>query len=861
MRHLRLLILLLAAAFALALVGTRMLFIRQDNAAAVVRTAAGADDLARIVEQYARRTFETSDLVTAQVVAHVAGLGGVPALGRQPDAWLFLHELARRAQYDFIVVVDAQGVPVLANYGPAPANRTSLADQPWFQAHQAGAEVRVGEAVFGRVSQQVMLLHTRAIRRPDGGLEGVVQVASRPQFFEDVSLTADTGRNAILGLWAADGQVIARTQLDRGRIGIRNSEPALLERAMREGAASQRIVSAFDGRDRMLAFRRVAGWPVVASASLPVETSLAAHAEAHRWSGWVVIASLLVVGSLTWFALRLSTAAEASARALAEARAALEARVATRTHELAEANARLADSEARYRGIFNASFQFIGLLAPDGTLLEANETALGFAGIGVAEVVGRPFWETPWWRDDPAAQQQLRQAIARAAAGEFVRYDVTVRGAGSGTATIAFSLKPVRNDAGEVVLLVPEGRDITQLKTALAQLHEAQKLETLGQLTGGVAHDFNNLLMVVLGNLSLLRKRLGTEDARVVRLLDGATQGAERGAALTKRLLAFARRQELRPEAIDLARLVAGMEELLRRTVGPLCRIVTLIPQGLPQARADVNQLELAILNLAVNARDAMPLGGDLLLSARAASSREQGAPPGLAPGRYLCLAVADSGTGMDAATLARATEPFFTTKGPGKGSGLGLSMVHGLAAQSGGVLHLESTPGRGTTVALWLPAEASATEPVAEAAGPPPPLHASRPLSILLVDDDPLVLAGTMAMLEDLGHRVTPAESGAVALRLLAEPGGFDLMITDLAMPGMDGLELARRATQQRPLLPVVLATGFAELSEAGETTLPRLDKPYRQEALAALIGRVVEQPDAAASGNVVRLPLVPRG
>ncbi len=862
MRHLRVMILLLAAAFALALVVTRALFMRQDTEAALVRTTAAAEDLARIVEQYARRTFETSDLVTTDVVEHVQELGGVAALHRDPDAWRYLNALAGRAHYDFIVVVDAQGIPVVANYGPTPANRTSLADQPWFQAHLAGADGRVGEAIFGRVSQEVMLAHSRAIRRRDGTLDGVVQVAVRPQFFGDVALTADTGRQAVLGLWAADGQVIARTQLDRRRIGTRTTEMALLDQALHDGAASRRSTSTYDGRDRVIAFRRVADWPVLASASLPVGTSLAPYAKAHGWSGWVVVATLLAVGTFTWFALRFSLAAEGAARAVAEARTALEARVEERTHELAEANARLAHNEERYRGIFNASFQFIGLLAPDGTVLEANDTALAFAGATAAEVVGRPFWQTPWWRDNPAAQDQLRQAIARAAQGEFVRYEVTVRGSGETAATIDFSLKPVRNGAGELVLLVPEGRDVTQLKVAQAQLHEAQKLETLGQLTGGVAHDFNNLLMVVLGNLALIKKRLGTEDARIARLLDGATQGAERGAALTRRLLAFARRQELRPEAIDLARLMAGMDELLHRTVGPLCRIVTEIPPGLPQARADVNQVELALLNLAVNARDAMPLGGDLRITARAASSTAPGAPPALAPGRYLCLAVTDSGTGMDAATLARATEPFFTTKGVGKGSGLGLSMVHGLAAQSGGVLHIESTPGRGTTVELWLPVDSTGAAPAEPLPAEPPPEapRASRPLAILLVDDDPLVQSGSAAMLEDLGHRVTLAGSGAAALELLAAGHGFDLMITDFAMPGMDGLDLARRATQLRPLLPVVLATGFADLAVTAETTLPRLDKPYRQEALAALIGRVVDRPGPTASSNVVRLPLVPR-
>ena len=244
-------------------------------------------------------------------------------------------------------------------------------------------------------------------------------------------------------------------------------------------------------------------------------------------------------------------------------------------------------------------------------------------------------------------------------------------------------------------------------EAALAQVHEMQKLESLGQLTGGVAHDFNNLLMVILGNLELLRKRL-PEDPRLLRLVDGAMQGAERGATLTKRMLAFARRQELRPETVDVPRLVDGMEEMLRRTLGPGIQIVTAYRTDLPAIRVDPSQLELALLNLALNARDAMPHGGRLVIGGRCLAAGV-GAPPELADGHYVCLTVSDTGAGMDEATLKRAAEPFFTTKGAGKGTGLGLSMVHGLAAQSGGAMRITSQPGDGTTVELWLPVSEAA--------------------------------------------------------------------------------------------------------------------------------------------------------
>ena len=873
MRHLRLIIILLAVAFAVALLGTRALFVREDHEAALQRTATGAEDLARIVEEYARRILETADLVATDMLGHMAAMGGLnqgggAALRDQPATEAFLRDLAARSKNDYLSIIDAAGaIAALSFATAAPANQ-SFADRDWFKAHQAGADVHIGKALHSRLTGEVLFTYSRAIRRADGSLEGVAQVAMRQRFFQQGGLTAEGGRNALLSLWRPNGEVVALTGLSLDQVELTHDQPGLLARALQNGSAVMRQILPGAGQDRMLALRRVDGWPLVAAASLPVEAALAANAASHAWSRSVVIGTLLVVGLLTWFALRLNARAELAARAVSDARAALENKVVARTRELAEVNSRLAAKEQRYRAIFNSSFQFISVLTPDGKVVEINDTALDFAGITADAVVGLPFWETPYWVDRPI-QDQLRDAVARAATGEFIRFEHIRPGTGDPGITADVSLKPVRDAAGAVVLLVAEGRDISDLKSTEAQLRQAQKLETLGQLTGGMAHDFNNLLMVVLGNLALLKKRLGTEDARVVRLLDGATQGAERGAALTKRLLAFARRQALRPEAINIARLVAGMDELLSRTVAPVCHIRSSIPDNLPQALADVNQVELALLNLAVNARDAMPLGGEISISARQAASGESGAPAGLTAGQYLCVAVIDQGTGMDQATLRRATEPFFTTKGPGKGSGLGLSMVHGLAAQSGGQLRIVSTPGQGTTVELWLPVDALVVQAVVQPPAAAPPRHTGRPLSVLLVDDDALVLAGSAAMLEDLGHQVVAVGSGEQALGMLTSGQGFDLMITDFAMPLMDGLELVRRASALKPLLSVILASGFAELAAGVEATLPRLDKPYRQEALAAMIGRVVEPAsDGRAppldgdlgprpSGNVVRLPV----
>jgi signal transduction histidine kinase/ActR/RegA family two-component response regulator len=375
-------------------------------------------------------------------------------------------------------------------------------------------------------------------------------------------------------------------------------------------------------------------------------------------------------------------------------------------------------------------------------------------------------------------------------------------------------------------------------ETALAQLFEAQKMDTIGRLTGGVAHDFNNLLMAVLGSLALLEKRLGTEDQHSRRLLQNAVQGAQRGAALTQRLLAFSRRQELKPESVDVVQLVSGMEELLKRALGHGIDLSLDFPSGLPPLLADANQLELALLNLALNARDAMPAGGRLMIAAAAETITHRGSNSRLTPGDYLRISIVDTGVGMDNVTLTKATEPFFTTKGPGKGTGLGLSMVQGLAAQSGGMLDIHSEPDAGTTIDLWLPRATTSAVSVPRAAQAAHLLPHTEPCKVLIVDDDLLVITGMAAMIDDLGHASIEAHSAAEALTKLESGIEVDVVITDHAMPSMTGLQLAECIRDRFPGLPVILATGYAELpAEPANLGLQKLTKPCTQQEIAAAI------------------------
>ncbi len=372
-----------------------------------------------------------------------------------------------------------------------------------------------------------------------------------------------------------------------------------------------------------------------------------------------------------------------------------------------------------------------------------------------------------------------------------------------------------------------------ELQQAQEALRQSQKMEAIGTLTGGVAHDFNNLLTPILGTLDLLQRRI--TGAREARLIEGALQSAERAKTLVQRLLAFARRQPLQARSVDLCDLVRGMVDLVASTSGPRVAIKLAIPNNLPPVHTDPHQLEMAILNLAVNARDAMPDGGTLTLAA-SEQSFSCGERQDLQAGSYIHLQVADTGAGMDEATLARAVEPFFSTKGIGQGTGLGLSMVHGLAAQLGGSMRISSRVGAGTSVDLWLPLSSDSPAAVQpdEEIGP----HADgRSGTVLLVDDEPLIRMSTADMLGEMGYSVTEAASGEEALEIVEAGLEPAILITDQLMPGITGTELVLRVRQLSPATIVLIISGYAEV-EGIAPNVPRLTKPFRETDLAAMLG-----------------------
>ncbi|MBY5367284.1 PAS domain S-box protein [Rhizobium leguminosarum] len=500
-------------------------------------------------------------------------------------------------------------------------------------------------------------------------------------------------------------------------------------------------------------------------------------------------------------------------------------------------------SEEQFRRLVQGVSDYaIYMLDPDGNVSSWNFGAERIKGYRPQEIIGRHFstFYTP--EDRESGLPEIALGLARTE-GRFEREGWRVRKDGT-RFWASVVIDAIRDDEGDVIGFAKITRDITEkmetqraLEQAREELFQSQKMEAIGQLTGGIAHDFNNLLMAVLGSLEILKKRM-PQDLSLTSLVDNAMQGAQRGAALTQRMLAFSRRQELHMEPIDVSGLIRGMMDMLSRSLGPLTVIETSFPVRLPTILTDPNQLEMAILNLVVNARDAMPSGGRIMLRAS-----EESLPSGkgpLSPGRYVRIAVIDEGEGMDAKTLEQAITPFFTTKGVGKGTGLGLSMVQGLVSQSGGRLTMKSSLGEGTTAELWFPVAIVERATEATADRPQQEENAPRRLRIVAVDDDGLVLMNTTLMLEDLGHTVFEAMAGPEALDILRRQQ-VDLVICDHAMPRMTGAQLAQAIRNEWPDMPIILASGYAEIPQGADIVdLPRLGKPFSQAQLAEAISRV---------------------
>jgi PAS domain S-box-containing protein len=495
------------------------------------------------------------------------------------------------------------------------------------------------------------------------------------------------------------------------------------------------------------------------------------------------------------------------------------------------------------QSIFNHLPDAVLIVDRAGTISLCNPAVARIFGYAPEELIGQT--TTLLYQD--AAETRRVRAIKEDLDGreEPAQVSVTFRRKSGETfpAETAISvLRDERNDPAGYLLL---SRDVSRLVAQEEALRKSQRLEAIGQLTGGIAHDFNNLLTIITGNHELLEMEL--EDSGQRDLLSRANNAALMGARLTNRLLTFARRRKLEPAELDLNEQILAMAELLRRTLGESVVLGTLLAPGLWRVRADPGEIENAVLNLAINARDAMPAGGKLIIETSnvVLDATDVAAEAGLADGEYVRLAVSDTGAGMSHEVLARAFEPFFTTKEPGKGPGLGLSVIYGFVRQSGGHVTASSALGKGTTVTLYLPrVDAGAVETIAPARP-----ASSAPMAreiILLVEDNAEVRAVTARRLRHLGYRVIEAESGARAIEILNAGRKIDLVFSDVVMPGMSGFELAHWLASHQPSVPVLLASGFAEdVARAGEppaSGLEILRKPYSGAELAQALRRAID-------------------
>ena len=524
----------------------------------------------------------------------------------------------------------------------------------------------------------------------------------------------------------------------------------------------------------------------------------------------------------------------------------LEARVADRARQLAATAAQLAETERRFHLLIDGVTDYaIFMLDTAGNVISWNPGAERIKGYSSAEILGHHF--SRFYTEDDRQKGLPRTALATAErTGKYEAEGWRCRKDGT-TFMANVVINAIRDASGRLLGFAKVTRDITEKKAAEEQLRQAQKMEAVGQLTGGVAHDFNNLLTVIMGNLENLDRILPPAPS-TQRIIAAALRAASRAAMLTHRLLAFSRRQPLTPEVLSANKLVAGISELLRRTLGESILIETVLAGGLWPTLADGNQLENALINLAINARDAMPEGGKLMIETANTHLDEAYARmhEEVEPGQYVGIFVTDTGVGMARETVAHAFEPFFTTKEIGQGTGLGLSQVYGFIKQSGGHVKIYSEVGEGTTVKLYLPRHRGA-ENVIDERPEAYQLPRGRSELVLVVEDDPDVRDYTVEMVGDLGYSVLSAPDGASALRLLDTHRQVSLLFTDVGLPGgMNGRQLAEQALQRQPRLKVLYTTGYARNAIVNQGRLdPAVEvvfKPFTYSDLATKIRHVLE-------------------
>jgi signal transduction histidine kinase/CheY-like chemotaxis protein len=739
-----------------------------------------AANLARAFEENITRTIEAVDQSLLFLREEYQHDPAAFAKGSWASGRAFLDEL-----HVHMGLSGPDGRVIWSNLG-AVTPETSIADRAHFQFHKNSTTdaLFISRPVLGRVSGKWTIQFTRKLVAPDGAFAGVAVVSLDPHYLSRFYDSIAIGNGAIL-LTTTGGTILARAP---ERLQVLGGDlPEDGKRRILEATTSgtYRFASVIDHVDRIFAARRLERYPLVVAVGLATQDVFAPYERNKRL--------YFVSGTLLSFAT-----------------------IAVGLIMIRQRHALLVSRHALSATLENMS-QGIAMIDADGNVPVLNQRAIELLGLPhELATPGTTFQRIVDWQHqtkdygDEATWNAGLSRVLRSGGGRHGNYTYE-RTRPNGT------VLEIRTQGLPDGAFVRTFTDITERKqndaalaVARAKAAHAERMQVLGQLAGGIAHDFNNILQTVQGSASLIARRAGEPDTvrRFSRMVLDAT---ERGSSITRRLLAFARRGELRAEPVEPTPLLSALCDVLRHTLGNQIDVTLDMRDDLPPVLADKGQLETVLVNLANNSRDAMPDGGKLTLTATVETVEANTiAPADLQPGRYVRLSIGDTGAGMDEATLARALEPFFSTKPPGQGTGLGLSMAKGFVEQSGGALSIDSTRRLGTIVRLWLPA-ATRVETLAAPRVTLAPAPRDGGRQILLVDDECTVRESLTAALQDAGYGVLAAADGAQALEILASDAPVDVLITDLSMPGIDGLAVIRNARRHRPALPAMLLTGYA--------------------------------------------------
>jgi PAS domain S-box-containing protein len=790
-----------------------------------------AETLAFVLSDHFARTISAIDTTLNQLSVHGehAGTPGAPN-----SEWPALIEAAKTglAGASAVVVIDANGI-IRHSTVPALIGQSRV-DLFLFRRLSAdtGAGLLADVPFRGQQSGQWVIPFGRRLTGPDGKFAGIVVATLEPSRLRAFYQTIDVGRDGFISILHPEKAVLFRAPSRTDSTGQPASDNPLLARWKDASSGFLRARLEPRGSDYLNAYRALQDPPVLVAVSL-AETEILAN-----WRLGAIVSAMIVAafGVLLIIAWRIIMR-EIHARAMQ----AKELAIAVTQRE--EANAALRASQAQFRSIMQHAPMMVSLKDREGRYIFVNEAFQKFTGRGGDIVLGKTAADinAKEFADMIIAEDRAAMEGRRAIQREIISPPE------HGARTTLLLKFPVFDERNEVIGVGTVVTDITEQKQAQLALAQAQRIESLGQLTGGIAHDFNNLLTSILLNADVLASVL---DEKLRPLAEAVRLAAERGADLTRRLLAFGRRQMLEPRPTNVTELLAGMEPLMRRTLGEHIEVAFLHEDDPWSATVDPGQLENAVLNLAVNARDAMPNGGKLTIeNANVELTADETAENSeMKPGHYVMVAVSDTGTGMPPEVVARAFEPFFTTKDVGKGTGLGLSMVYGFVKQSGGGVRMHSEVGRGTVVRLYLPRSLTESEPATTAPAASQALPRGQE-TILFVEDDAMVRKHTGAQIVNLGYQVVIADNAAEAITLVEGGCNPDLLFTDVVMPGgMNGRQLALKLRERYPNLRVLYTSGYAhgQLTIDGESVPTKyvLGKPYRRADLAAKLREVLDEP-----------------